>query len=65
MNPMDNYTYISVWNMNGGPLPQSARETLGAAIETAVKEIEERDSIRLLWVSGTNKGVEEAANGTA
>lgn len=62
MTEMDNYTYISIWNMNGGSLPHAAKEIIDSAIESAVKEIEEKENIRILWASGEARKANEAVS---
>lgn len=52
MTVIETYTHFTIWNMNGGPLPRSAQEALSAAVEATIKDIEERDGLRLLWASG-------------
>lgn len=47
------YAYFAVWNMNGGPLPQSVFEAVSEAVETAVTKAQtkEGDNVRILWAS--------------
>jgi hypothetical protein len=58
MTVIDTYTHFTVWNMNGGPLSQNAQDALSNAIQSAIKEIEEKDGTRLLWASGEVSGGE-------
>lgn len=44
-----NYVYFAIWNMNGGPVPQSTSDNIMKAVEDAVKKTEEDQGIRLLW----------------
>lgn len=52
------YAYISLWNMNGGPVPTDAINTVTQAIEVAVKEAEQKNGTRLLYSVVTNDPVE-------
>lgn len=56
MSSTDHYTYVSIWNMNGGPLPQSVREALEVAVEKITAEAEENENVRVLWAMGERKG---------
>lgn len=58
MTVIDTYTHFTVWNMNGGPLSQSAQDALSNAIESVIKDLEEKDGLRLLWASGEVSGGE-------
>lgn len=52
----NSYAYFAVWNMNGGPLPQSVFEAVSEAVETAVNKAQgsEKDNVRILWAA-TNR----------
>jgi hypothetical protein len=43
------FTNVTVWNMNGGPIPNNLAENLARAIEAFIKEAEDRDGVRLLY----------------
>ena len=45
---MSEYFYTTVWNMNGGPVPSSVMESLQNAVDSILKEAEEKDGVRLL-----------------
>jgi len=55
MKSQDHYTYVSIWNMNGGPLPNGVREALSTAVEKIAAETDEKDNVRVLWAMGERK----------
>lgn len=57
-----NFAHITVWNMNGGPIPPDAVKTITDTIEKVVKETEEKDSVRLLY---TVTSKDDVKNGIA
>jgi len=56
----NDYAYFAVWNMNGGPVPQSVYEALSEAVEGALAKVQtkEGDNVRLLWAGANNKSGE-------
>lgn len=58
-----NHAYFAVWNMNGGPLPQSVFEAVSEAVESAVAKAQakEGDNTRILWASANKSGELEGA----
>ena len=48
MSENTDYVYLTVWNMNGGPIPSDALNALTDALEGVLKAVEEKNGTRLL-----------------
>lgn len=42
------FVHVTIWNMNGGPVPSEALDAVAEAVETTIKALEERHGVRLL-----------------
>lgn len=49
---------LTVWSMNGGPVPSEALRTLSEAVEAAIKDIETKSGVRLLYAVNTAREAE-------
>ena len=52
------YVHVSMWNMNGGSVPQGSVDAVVEAVEAAIKSAEEKHNVRLLYSVITNDPVE-------
>lgn len=57
MNAVSNYTHVSVWNMNGGPIPADVLDSIEEAVEGILKDAEKKHNVRLLYSVVTNDPV--------
>jgi len=48
MSENTEYVYLTIWNMNGGPVPSDALKALTDAVEGVLKATEDKNGIRLL-----------------
>jgi hypothetical protein len=48
MSENTDYVYLTVWNMNGGPVPSDTLNALTDAVEAVLKAAEDKNGTRLL-----------------
>lgn len=56
MTTANEFFHVTVWNMNGGPVPSEALKTLSEAFESALKDIENKNGVRLLYAANAARG---------
>lgn len=54
------FAYLTVWNMNGGPVPSEALEALTEAVQGVIRATEEKSGVRLLHSVVVNDPAEVA-----
>ena len=48
-NTENNYAHLTVWTMNGGPVPNGVIKALTESVESILKDADERGDTRLLY----------------
>jgi len=58
---MTEYLYSTIWNMNGGPIPQGTVDALERAIEGVLRSVDNKEGIRLLYTTKREEKAQEVS----